>query len=110
MDFAERAYAARYGDVRRAVSDSICSRLRPSIPVLKNPGSTIDTFTPKPATSILRTSDSASSPNLDAWYQPSSGAIAARPNIDDTMTMRPAPCSRIAGSAHDDTTAGAIRF
>ena len=78
------------------------------MPVLKKPGSTIDTLTPKPATSIRRTSDSASSANFEAWYQPFSGMIAARPNIDETITIRPAPRSRIAGSAHDDTTAGAM--
>ena len=39
------------------------------MPVLKKPGSTITTLTPKPATSIRSTSDSASKPNLEAWYQ-----------------------------------------
>ena len=78
------------------------------MPVLKKPGSTIETLMPKPATSIRNTSDSASSANLDAWYQAFSGMIAARPTTEDTITIRPEPRSRIAGRAHEETTAGAI--
>ena len=77
------------------------------MPVRKNPGSTMTTFTPNPATSIRSTSDRASRANFDAWYQPFSGMMAARPAIEETITMRPSPRSRIAGRAQDDTTAGA---
>ena len=78
--------------------------------VLKKPGSTITTRTPKPDTSTRSTSESASSPNFDAWYQPFSGSTDARPATDDTITMRPSPRRRMPGSAQADTTAGATRF
>ena len=55
-----------------------------SIPVRKKPGSTIDTFTPKPATSMRKTSDRPSSPNFEAWYQPFSGVTAARARTSTT--------------------------
>jgi hypothetical protein len=80
------------------------------IPVLKMPGSTSETATPNDATSTRSTSESASSPNFEAWYQPLSGMTAARPAIDETITMRPRPRRRMPGSAHALTTAGATRF
>src|SRR5256714_10114979 len=78
--------------------------------VLKKPGSTIDTLTPKDATSTRSTSLRASRPNFDAWYHAFNGMTAQRPAMDDTMTMRPPPRRRMPGKAHELTTAGATRL
>ena len=76
----------------------------------KKPGSTIATLIPNPATSMRSTSDMASRPNFEAWYQPFNGITAALPNIEETMTMRPAPRARIPGNAHELTIAGVTRL
>ena len=73
IDRTLRRYTSRYGESSRAANSPAWSRARPSISVLNKPGSMIETRTPKPATSIRSTSDSASRKNFDAWYHPLSG-------------------------------------
>jgi hypothetical protein len=67
------------------------------MPVPKPPGSTRITLMPKPPTSWRSASDNASSACFDALYQPVIG-VTTRPAMEETLTIRPVPRSRMPGS------------
>jgi hypothetical protein len=102
-----RAYAAAYGLSARSSGSRSFAPLQ--MPVPKPPGSTRTTLTPKPPTSWRSASESASSACFDAQYQPVSGVVT-RPAMDETLTIRPVPRSRMPGSTSRQMRIGPSTF
>jgi hypothetical protein len=101
-----RSYAAAYGPSTSSGSRELAWL---QMPVPKPPGSTRITFTPKPPTSWRSASERASSACFDAQYQPVSG-VTTRPAMDETLTMRPVPRSRMPGRTRRQMRIGPSTF
>ena len=74
------------------------------------PGSTIVTFTPNGATSLLSTCENPSTAYFAVWYAPMPGVPPARPPIDENCRKCPLRCRRNTGRAAFVTLTRPNRF